>query len=69
MGALVLADSCQALPHMPVDVQQLGCDWLVASGHKMCGPTASGFLWGRFAWVYTKSVGGCYMFSTCIGSS
>ncbi|KAL4458639.1 hypothetical protein ABPG75_013504 [Micractinium tetrahymenae] len=47
-GALVLLDSCQFLPHRPTDVQALGCDWLVASGHKMLGPTSSGFLWGRF---------------------
>ena len=46
-GAKVLLDSCQSLPHMPVDVQTLGVDWIVASGHKMCGPTGIGFLWGR----------------------
>ena len=34
---------------MPVDVQALGCDWLVASGHKMCGPTGAGFLYGKLA--------------------
>lgn len=54
VGALVLSDSCQAVPHLPVDVQALGCDWLVASGHKMLGPTASGFLWGR--WVAASCV-------------
>ncbi len=48
-GALVLLDSCQYLPHRTTDVQALGCDWLVASGHKMLGPTSSGFLWGRWA--------------------
>ncbi|KAL4429361.1 hypothetical protein ABPG77_005135 [Micractinium sp. CCAP 211/92] len=47
-GALVLLDSCQYLPHRTTDVQALGCDWLVASGHKMLGPTSSGFLWGRY---------------------
>lgn len=46
-GARVLVDACQSVPHLPVDVQQLGCDWLVASGHKMCAPTGIGFLWGR----------------------
>mmetsp|Transcript_22211 Transcript_22211/g.40874 ORF Transcript_22211/g.40874 Transcript_22211/m.40874 type:complete len:539 (-) Transcript_22211:152-1768(-) len=46
-GALVLLDACQSVPHMPVDVQELGVDFLVASGHKMCGPTGIGFLWGR----------------------
>ncbi len=49
VGALVLLDACQSLPHMPVDVQALDCDFLAASGHKMCGPTGVGFLWGRLA--------------------
>ncbi|MEL7510596.1 MAG: SufS family cysteine desulfurase [Cyanobacteria bacterium J06554_3] len=48
-GAHVLIDACQSVPHMPVDVQALGCDWLVASGHKMCGPTGAGFLYGKLA--------------------
>ncbi|MXW40718.1 MAG: SufS family cysteine desulfurase [Synechococcus sp. SB0668_bin_15] len=47
VGARVLVDGCQALPHRPVDVQALGCDWYVGSGHKLCGPTGIGFLWGR----------------------
>lgn len=47
VGAKVLVDGCQSVPNMPVDVQTLGADWLVASGHKMCGPTGIGFLWGR----------------------
>ncbi|MEL6472209.1 MAG: SufS family cysteine desulfurase, partial [Cyanobacteria bacterium J06623_4] len=46
-GARVLIDACQSVPHMSVDVQALGCDWLVASGHKMCGPTGAGFLYGK----------------------
>ncbi|MFG6096889.1 SufS family cysteine desulfurase [Leptothoe sp. ISB3NOV94-8A] len=46
-GAKVLIDACQSVPHMPVDVQSLDCDWLVASGHKMCGPTGAGFLYGK----------------------
>jgi cysteine desulfurase / selenocysteine lyase len=46
-GAKVLVDACQSVPHMPVDVQSLDCDWLVASGHKMCGPTGIGFLYGK----------------------
>ncbi|HEY9888318.1 MAG TPA: SufS family cysteine desulfurase [Candidatus Obscuribacterales bacterium] len=46
-GAKVLIDACQSAPHMPLDVQALGCDWLVASGHKMCGPTGAGFLYGK----------------------
>lgn len=48
VGALVLLDCCQSLPHMPVDVRTLGADWIVGSGHKMCGPTGVGFLWGRY---------------------
>lgn len=45
--AKILLDACQSVPHMPVNVQQLGVDFLVASGHKMCGPTGIGFLWGK----------------------
>lgn len=46
-GAKVLIDACQSVPHMPVDVQKIDCDWLVASGHKMCAPTGIGFLYGK----------------------
>ena len=46
-GALVLVDGCQSLPHLPVDVKQLDCDFLVGSSHKLCGPTGMGFLWAR----------------------
>jgi cysteine desulfurase/selenocysteine lyase len=46
-GAKVLIDACQSIPHMPIDVQAMGCDWLVASGHKMCAPTGIGFLYGK----------------------
>ena len=46
-GAKVLIDACQSVPHMPIDVQKMDCDWLVASGHKMCGPTGIGFLYGK----------------------
>ena len=48
-GAKVLIDACQSVPHMTVDVQQIDCDWLVASGHKMCAPTGIGFLYGKQA--------------------
>jgi cysteine desulfurase / selenocysteine lyase len=48
-GALVLVDGAQSVPHLPVDVQTLGADFLAFSGHKMCGPTGIGVLWGRQA--------------------
>lgn len=47
VGALCLVDGAQSVPHMPVNVQELGCDFLAFSGHKMCGPTGIGVLWGR----------------------
>jgi cysteine desulfurase / selenocysteine lyase len=46
-GALVLVDGCQAAPRLPVDVQALGCDFYVFSGHKTYGPTGIGALWAR----------------------
>ena len=46
-GARVLVDAAQSVPHMPVDVEALGCDFLAFSGHKMCGPTGIGVLYGR----------------------
>lgn len=47
VGAKVLIDGCQSVPHKAIDVQKMGCDWLVASGHKMCAPTGIGFLYGK----------------------
>jgi cysteine desulfurase/selenocysteine lyase len=46
-GAAVLVDGAQAVPRMPVDVQALGCDFYVFSGHKLYGPTGVGVLWAR----------------------
>jgi cysteine desulfurase/selenocysteine lyase len=46
-GALVLIDGAQAVPHVPVDVAAIGCDFYAFSGHKMLAPTGSGALWGR----------------------
>jgi len=46
-GALVLVDAAQSVPHFPVDVQGIGCDFLAFSGHKMCGPMGIGVLWAR----------------------
>ena len=47
VGAQVLLDACQSVPHMPVDVNKLGIDFLAFSGHKALGPTGVGVLWGR----------------------
>lgn len=46
-GAVTLVDGAQSAPHLPVDVKELGCDFFAFSGHKMCGPTGIGGLWGR----------------------
>jgi cysteine desulfurase/selenocysteine lyase len=48
VGALALVDAAQSVPHMPVSVADLGADFLAFSGHKMCGPTGIGALWGRY---------------------
>jgi cysteine desulfurase/selenocysteine lyase len=47
VGAKLLVDGCQAAPRMKVDVQALGCDFYVFSGHKLYGPTGIGVLWAR----------------------
>ncbi|HEY0487568.1 MAG TPA: cysteine desulfurase [Mycobacteriales bacterium] len=47
VGALVVLDACQSVPHMPVDVTATGADFVAFSGHKMLGPTGVGVLWGR----------------------
>ena len=46
-GAVVLVDGAQSAPHVPIDVQDMGCDFFVCSGHKMYGPTGIGVLYGR----------------------
>ncbi|MET7392992.1 cysteine desulfurase [Dactylosporangium sp. NPDC005572] len=48
VGALVLLDGSQSVPHVPVDVSALGVDFVAFTGHKMLGPTGIGALWGRF---------------------
>jgi cysteine desulfurase/selenocysteine lyase len=47
VGGAVMIDACQAAPHTPIDVQDLGCDFLAVSGHKMFAPTGIGFLWAK----------------------
>ncbi len=49
VGAISVVDAAQSVPHLPVDVQDLDCDFLAFSGHKMCGPTGIGVLYGRRA--------------------
>ena len=46
-GITTLVDGAQSAGHLPVDVQEIGCDFFVFSGHKICGPTGIGVLWGR----------------------
>ena len=46
-GAILVCDAAQAAPHVRLDVQALGADFVAVSGHKMCGPSGIGFLWGR----------------------
>jgi cysteine desulfurase/selenocysteine lyase len=46
-GAILVLDGAQSVPHMPIDVQELDCDFLAFSSHKMCGPTGAGALYGK----------------------
>jgi len=46
-GITTVVDGSQAAPHMPLDVAAIGCDFYAVTGHKMCGPTGTGALWGR----------------------
>jgi cysteine desulfurase/selenocysteine lyase len=51
VGAAILIDGAQAVPHLRPNVQALDCDFYVFSGHKMCGPTGTGVLYGKEAWL------------------
>ncbi len=57
-GALLLVDGSQSVPHMPVDVERLGCDFLCFSGHKMLGPTGTGVLFMKTPCLEPLLVGG-----------
>ena len=50
-GAAILIDGAQAVPHLKPDVQKLDCDFYVFSGHKICGPTGTGILYGKESWL------------------
>jgi cysteine desulfurase/selenocysteine lyase len=51
VGAAILIDGAQAVPHLKPDVQALDCDFYVFSGHKICGPTGTGILYGKEDWL------------------
>jgi cysteine desulfurase / selenocysteine lyase len=51
VGAVVLLDGCQSAPHRQINVQELGCDFFVFSGHKLCAPTGIGVLYGKRDWL------------------
>ena len=51
VGAAILIDGAQAVPHLKPNVQELDCDFYVFSGHKMCGPTGTGILYGKEDWL------------------
>ena len=57
-GALLLVDGAQSVPHIPVKLEQLGCDFLCFSGHKMLGPTGTGILWMRRPEIEPLLLGG-----------
>ena len=51
VGAAILIDGAQSVPHLKPDVQALDCDFYAFSGHKMCGPTGTGILYGKESWL------------------
>lgn len=66
VGAIVLLDACQSVPHMPVAVHELGVDFIAWSGHKMLGPMGIGCLWGRseLLWAMPPFITGGSMIET-----
>ena len=52
VGAAILIDGAQAVPHLVPNVQELDCDFYVFSGHKICGPTGTGILYGKESWLH-----------------
>lgn len=50
-GGVIVVDGAQSAPHMAIDVQALDCDFFAFSGHKMCGPTGIGVLYGKRKWL------------------
>lgn len=61
LGVLTIVDAAQSAPHLPIDVRQLGCDFLAFSGHKLLGPTGIGVLYGRaevLAALTPRDIGG-----------
>ncbi|EMF0104610.1 cysteine desulfurase [Enterococcus hirae] len=50
-GGVLVVDGAQSAPHMPINVQELDCDFFAFSGHKMCGPTGIGVLYGKQKWL------------------
>ncbi|EON3043529.1 cysteine desulfurase [Enterococcus hirae] len=50
-GGVLVVDGAQSAPHMPINVQELDCDFFAFSGHKMCGPTGIGVLYGKRKWL------------------
>ena len=63
-GALLLVDGAQAVPHIPMDVEELGCDFLAFSGHKMLGPTGTGVLWTKDSYKLEPTLFGGGMIET-----
>ncbi len=64
VGAVVVLDACQSVPHMPIDITKLGVDFLAFSGHKAVGPTGIGVLWSSLLNELPPFLFGCSMIET-----